>query len=79
MEIPIPIQNNTKEVVNIHCEHFDESNEQFFMVILCILLILQILIATFLLAWTILSARSDWASFYVLLFTILLHLKSTNK
>ena len=59
MEIPIPIQNNTKKVVHIHCEHFDESNEQFFMVILIILLIIQILIAIFLLVWTILSARSD--------------------
>ena len=54
---------NIKEAVDIHCEHFDENNEHIVMVIVVLLLLIQIIIAMFLLVWTILSARSSLALF----------------
>ena len=62
MEIQAPFQ-NIKDTINIECEHFDENYEHFLMAFLCSLLVIQILIAIFLLVWTILSARSSLASF----------------
>ena len=62
MEIQEPLQ-NIKDTINIECEHFDENYEHILMAFLCSLLVIQILIAIFLLVWTILSARSSLASF----------------
>ena len=62
MEISEPLQ-NIKKAVDIHCEHFDENDEHIVMVIVVLLLLVQIIIAIFLLVWTILSARCYLASF----------------
>ena len=54
---------NIKEAVDIHCVHFDENNEHIVMVIIVLLLLIQIIIAMFLIVWTVLSARSSLASY----------------
>ena len=81
MEISGASLQNIKEAVDIHCVHFDENNEHIVMVIIVLLLLIQIIIAMFLIVWTVLSARSSLASFvFVTSFPFLhqLHLNKTK-
>ena len=78
MEISGALQ-NIKEAVDIHCAHFDENNEHIVMVIIVLLLLIQIIIAMFLIVWTVLSARSSLASFVFVTSFSFLHQFYLNK